>query len=139
MFDGTVFSKLDSKGRLTIPSRFREVLESASQTAMVVTRHPDGCLVAYDEVTWAQKRAQLCALPYEKRGFVRFVLGSAQTLVLDRLGRVLIPADLRRLAQLQTDVVLVGLGGHFEIWQPSLYEKLMDSVMQDLNPGDFVF
>lgn len=105
-----------------------------------MTRHPDGCLVIYPKPVWEDKRGKLIRLPYAARGFVRFVLGSAAEVELDRAGRLLIPADLREMSALSKDVALVGLGEHFELWnRDTLALREQEALEAGLDAADFTF
>lgn len=139
IFQGTTLASLDDKGRLAVPKRFREALFSAGGL-VVAARHPDGCLVLYPADAWAAKREALAALPYSARAFVRFVLGSAAEIKADAAGRLLIPAGLRALAGLEGAVVLVGLGGHFELWDRGRFDAAEEKALEaGLDAADFSF
>ncbi len=130
---------LDQKGRLSIPSRYREAFRVVGNS-LTITRHPDGCLVIYPTTVWEEKREKLKRLPYAARGFVRFVLGSAVDVDMDRAGRILIPADLRELSALTQDVALVGLGEHFELWnRQTLLVREREALENGLDAADFTF
>lgn len=147
-FEGTVLVSLDAKGRFAVPALFRDALsdfgaacgkaasaEAAAQVGekdarLVLTRHPDGCLVLYPYAVWLEKRAQLASLPYSARAFVRLVLGSARTVTPDAAGRILVPADLRALAGIERAAALIGLGSHLELWSRAGYEALEAEALQ---------
>ena len=115
MFVGEYSHSLDSKGRLIIPSRFREALGDT----FMVTKGLDGCLSIYDMEGWKNLESKLQALPLTNanaRKFTRFMLGGAIECEVDKQGRILIPANLREFAHLTKDVALVGVGGRIEIW-----------------------
>ncbi len=116
MFQGTLLLTLDDKGRLSVPKRHREAFGVGQKVPIVLTRHPDGCLVLYPEAVWEARRAALMELSYEARHFVRFVLGSAVDVLPDGHARVQIPADLRALVGLDHEVTLIGMGSHCELW-----------------------
>ena len=140
MFQGTFLLTLDQKGRLSIPTRYREAFRVVAEGSVTVTRHPDGCLVMYPKPVWEEKREKLIRLPYSARGFVRFVLGSAVDVEMDRAGRLLIPADLRELSALRKEVALVGLGEHFELWnRETLAERECEALEAGLDAADFTF
>ena len=115
MFMGEYNHTIDAKGRLIIPSKFREILGDA----FVVTKGLDGCLFVYDNEEWQRFEEKLRTLPItnkEARQFVRFFLAGATEAEVDKQGRILIPNVLREFAQLTKDVVLVGVGSRIEIW-----------------------
>ncbi len=116
MFLGTALVKLDAKGRLSLPARHLESLRRETGDRVVLTRHPDGCLVLYTMKRWEEKLEVLVGLPHASRGFVRMVLGSAEEVAIDAAGRILIPQSLRELTGIGREAALVGLGGYFEIW-----------------------
>jgi len=106
---------IDQKGRLIVPAKFRETLGEQ----FVVTKGLDGCLFVYDEHEWAIFEEKLKTLPItnkEARAFVRFFLAGAATVEVDKQGRILLPAVLREFANLEKDVVLIGVGARVEIW-----------------------
>lgn len=106
---------VDTKGRLIIPNRFRELLGEV----FMVTKGMDGCLFAFSNDDWKEFEAKLTALPITNknaRKFARFFLAGASVAEVDKQGRILLPAHLREFAQLEKDVVLVGVGSRVEIW-----------------------
>ena len=121
MFMGEYNHTLDAKGRLIIPSKFREILGDA----FVVTKGLDGCLFVYDNEEWQRFEEKLRSLPItnkEARQFVRFFLAGATEAEVDKQGRILIPNVLREFAGLAKDVVLVGVGSRIEIWGRERFE-----------------
>lgn len=121
MFMGEYNHTIDAKGRLIIPSKFREVLGDG----FVVTKGLDGCLFVYDNTEWTAFEEKLKALPLmnkESRKFVRFFLAGAAEVEVDKQGRILIPSVLREFAGLDKDVVLVGVASRIEIWSKEKWE-----------------
>lgn len=121
MFMGEYNHTIDTKGRLIVPSKFREALGDE----FVVTKGLDGCLFVYDNQEWSAFEEKLKALPLmnkESRKFVRFFLAGAANVEVDKQGRILIPSVLREFAQLDKDVVLVGVGSRIEIWSKTKWE-----------------
>ncbi len=113
MFMGEYNHTIDAKGRLIIPSKFREILGDV----FVVTKGLDGCLFVYDNEEWKRFEEKLRSLPItnkEARQFVRFFLAGATEAEVDKQGRILIPNVLREFAELTKDVVLVGVGSRIE-------------------------
>lgn len=115
MFMGEYNHTIDTKGRLIIPSKFREALGDT----FVVTKGLDGCLFVYDNEEWKAFEEKLKSLPItnrEARKFVRFFLAGAAEAEVDKQGRILVPAVLREFADLQKDVALIGVASRIEIW-----------------------
>lgn len=135
MFMGEYSHTIDAKGRLIVPSKFRESLGDD----FVVTKGLDGCLYVYDKVEWTAFEQKLKTLPItnkDARQFARFFLAGAAGVEVDKQGRILIPNVLRDFASLQKDVVLLGVGSRIEIWDKALYEKNtyddMDSIAEHM-------
>ncbi|WP_124079005.1 division/cell wall cluster transcriptional repressor MraZ [Pigmentiphaga humi] len=116
MFQGSSALTLDAKGRVSIPTRHRDALMAQAEGRLTLTRHPDGCLLIYPRPTWEVKREQIAAFPMQARALQRLLLGNAQDVELDNAGRILIAPELRTAASLSRDVMLLGLGAHFELW-----------------------
>ena len=115
MFMGEYSHSIDAKGRLIIPSRFRDELGDD----FVLTKGLDGCLSIYPQNEWEAFEQKLRALPLTSknaRTFTRFFVASAAPCELDKQGRILVPATLREYAGLEKDVVLTGNINRIEIW-----------------------
>jgi len=116
MFQGASQLTLDGKGRVSVPSRHRDVLTAQCEGRLTLTRHPDGCLLVYPRSVWEARREAIAALPYSARALQRLLLGSAADTEIDSAGRVLVPSELRVAAALERDVMLLGMATHFELW-----------------------
>ena len=115
MFMGEYNHTVDPKGRVIVPSKFRETLGDE----FVVTKGLDGCLFVYDMKEWNVFEEKLKSLPItnkDARQFVRFFLAGAASVEVDKQGRILIPGVLREFAELTKDVVLIGVASRVEIW-----------------------
>ena len=115
MFMGEYSHTIDAKGRLIIPSKFREALGEE----FVLTKGLDGCLSIYPMEEWIAFENKLKALPLTNknaRTFSRFFVAGATSCELDKQGRILVPATLREFAGLEKDVVLTGNITRIEIW-----------------------
>ena len=114
MFMGEYNHTIDAKGRLIVPSKFREQLGEA----FVVTKGLDGCLYIYTEADWESVSENLKSLPPNKnsRQLVRFLMSGAERVEVDKQGRILVPTTLRDYAKLEKDVVLAGVAGKIEVW-----------------------
>ena len=132
MFMSEYNHTVDAKGRLIIPSKFREALGEE----FVVSKGMDGCLFVYANDDWNAFEQKLTSLPLinkEARQFARFFLAGAATVELDKQGRILLPAALREFAGLDKDVVLVGVGSRIEIWSKEKWEDMnADADMDDI-------
>lgn len=122
MYQGSSALSLDSKGRMMIPTRHRADLLAAESGRLTLTRHPDGCLILYPRSVWEEKREQIAAFPMSARALQRLLLGSAQDVEIDSAGRILISPELRQAAGLQKNIMLLGLGAHFELWDEQQLE-----------------
>lgn len=130
MFTGEYNHTIDTKGRLIIPSKFRELLGEE----FVVTKGMDGCLFVYANDDWSAFEQKLTSLPLinkEARKFARFFLAGAALVEVDKQGRILLPANLREFAGLDKDVVLVGVGSRIEIWSKTGWEDVNSDIDMD--------
>lgn len=133
MFQGSSALTLDGKGRINVPTRHRDALVEQAQGCLTITRHPDGCLLVYPRREWENKREQIAAFPMQARALQRLLLGNAQDVEIDGSGRVLIAPELRVAAGLSRDVMLLGLGAHFELWDAAaLARREADDLSQGM-------
>ena len=131
MFMGEYSHTIDTKGRLIIPSKFREELGDE----FVLTKGLDGCLSIYPMEQWKIFEKKLEALPLtnkKARDFKRFFLGSATEGELDKQGRVLISSSLRAYADLEKEVVLAGVLDKVEIWSKEAWEARTADVEENI-------
>jgi MraZ protein len=135
MFQGTSSLHLDAKGRVTVPSRHRDVLLAQCEGRLTLTRHPDGCLLLFPRGTWEIKREEIRAFPIAARDWQRIFLGSAEDVDMDASGRILISPELRQASRIERQLVFMGMGAHFELWDPpSLHareQQAIDAGMPD--------
>ncbi len=142
VFQGASQLTLDGKGRVSMPARHRDSLAASCEGRLTLTRHPDGCVLVYPRSTWEQRRQQIAELPYAARALQRLLLGSAVDVELDSAGRILVSAELRDAAGLERDVMLLGMGAHFELWDVArLGEHERQSLANGLpdSAADFTF
>ena len=136
MFMGEYAHSIDEKGRLIIPSRFRELLGEE----FVVTKGLDGCLSIFPQEEWEPFVEKLRALPLaskDARTFSRFFVSGACTCSLDKQGRILVPPTLREFAGLTKDVVVAGNLNRIEVWSRDAWSRNcnfdnMDSIAEGL-------
>ena len=139
MFMGEYSHTIDTKGRLIIPSKFREELGEI----FVVTKGLDGCLFVFSDEEWKAFEIKLKSLPLTNknaRQFARFFVAGATPCELDKQGRILLPATLREFA----DVVLTGMLNRIEIWSKekwnennSLDDVAMDEIAEQMTDLGF--
>ena len=141
MFQGAVQLNLDSKNRLAIPARYRDMLVAHCTGQLVLTADADGCLLLYPQPEWQpirEKLMQLSAFNPRIRALQRFLVGHAEDVAMDGAGRVLISPTLRNFAVLDKRVMLVGQGSKFEIWDEARWreqhEKMAGFTDGDLPP-----
>lgn len=125
MFIGEYQHTTDEKGRLIIPSKFREPLGGE----FVMTKGLDNCLFVYPKAEWEIIEGKLKSLPLtnkDARAFVRFFFSGASECALDKQGRVLIPGNLREHSKIDKDTVIIGVSTRLEIWSKTEWESYND-------------
>ena len=143
MLIGEYHHSIDEKGRLIIPSKFREEIG----TSFVVTRGLDGCLFVYSLVEWERIVAKLKKPPFTKkdaRTFTRFFLASATVCQFDKQGRINLVNSLIEYAELKKECAIIGVNDRLEIWALDKFNNLMnenfeklDDISENLFDGDF--
>lgn len=126
MFQGRYLHNIDTKGRVSIPASFREILSERYDNKLVLTNHFDKCIIAYPPDEWEMIVEKSKALPMMKKEvkiFQRYFISAAVEGELDRQGRILIPPTLREYAGLTKEVCLVGIGNKIEIWDRKEWDK----------------
>ena len=129
MFRGANKLTLDVKGRLVMPTRYRERLQELCGGKLVVTVDKDQCLLIYPLPDWEEIERKLNRLPTlhpEVRRLQRLMIGHATDLELDGHGRLLLPASLREFGQLTRDAMLIGQGMRFELWDEARWIERRD-------------
>lgn len=115
MFIGEYYHNIDTKGRIILPSKFRDELKET----FIMTKGLDNCLFVYPQTEWNILVEKLKTLPMTRkdaRAFVRFFFSGACECELDKQGRVLLPANLRQHAKLSKETVVIGVSNRVEIW-----------------------
>jgi MraZ protein len=133
MFKGRHYHTLDAKGRLSIPSKFREVLSEHQEDVLILTNF-DSCLLGFTQEEWRLMEEKIrgqsmfsTMLRKDMRAFVRYFFSGATECPLDRQGRILIPPSLREFAELEKEAVVAGLANRIEIWS----KRRWDAFLQD--------
>ena len=134
VFQGPAALTLDGKGRIAMPARHRELLSAMGVHQLTVTRHPAGSLMIFPRPAWEGFRDRIAALPMDSAGWKRIFLGNAMDVEIDASSRVLIAPELRAGAGLVRDVMLIGMGSHFELWDAQRHREHEAEVMQTSMP-----
>ena len=134
VFQGPAGLTLDGKGRIAMPARHRELLSAMGVNQLTVTKHPVGSLMIFPRPAWEGFRDRVAALPMEAAGWKRVFLGNAMDVDIDASSRVLIAPELRAAAGLVRDVMLIGMGSHFELWDAQRHAEHEAQVMQTPMP-----
>jgi MraZ protein len=134
MFQGPAALTLDGKGRLAMPARHRELLAAMGSNQLTITKHPEGSLMIFPRSAWEGFRDRVAALPMEASGWKRVFLGNAMDVEIDAQSRFLVPPELRASAGLVRDVMLLGMGSHFELWDAQRHADHEAKVMQSDMP-----
>jgi MraZ protein len=132
VYQGASALSMDAKGRMSIPARHRDALIVQSEGRVTLTKHPHGCLLLFPRPVWEQHREQIAGWPMSARAWQRIFLGNACDVDMDSAGRILISPELRNAVALSRDVMLLGMGSHFEIWDAA---KLDESEAQAIAGG----
>ncbi len=135
MFRGAAAINIDTKGRMAMPVRFRELFAAASEGKLVITIDTEeSCLMIYPLPEWDIIQAKLEQLPSfnpAARRIQRLLIGHATDVELDANGRILLPAVLREYAQLEKKAILLGQGKKIELWSESLWNARRDDYLQE--------
>ena len=130
MFIGEYSHTLDAKGRLIIPSKFREELH----TSFILTRGLDGCLTIYSLKQWQKIFEEINKLPDTKKNtrmYVRVLTSNATECSLDGQGRILIPDTLLKAVTIEKDCKVVGANDHIEIWNEEAWKKYYEDAAKN--------
>ncbi|MBI4596835.1 MAG: division/cell wall cluster transcriptional repressor MraZ [Candidatus Omnitrophica bacterium] len=133
MLYGEYEHTVDRKGRVIIPSKFRQALTQHDVKTLFLTRGLDGCLFLFPEAEWRLAENRFKQIPFTKaegRKFNRLFFSGAAEVAVDGLGRILIPKALKEFAQIKTDVVIVGVSSRMEIWAKEKWQAFYDSSRQ---------
>lgn len=143
MFLGTFTPKLDDKGRLILPAKFRDELAEG----LVVTRGQERCLYVFSEHEFAKMHDRIREAPINSkqgRDYLRVFLSGAHAEAPDRQGRFTVPATLREYANLERELVVIGAGSRAEIWNADAWrsylaeqEAAFSEVEEEVIPGMF--
>ncbi len=135
MFRGVTILNLDAKGRMAIPTRYRERISALGEGQLVVTLDMnDPCLLIYPTPEWEDIERKLVKLPSlnkQAARIKRILLGHASEVDLDSHGRILLPPALRELVNLEKKVILLGQGNKFEVWDEQTWNERRDQMLDE--------
>ena len=134
MFRGSSFHTIDSKGRIIIPTRFRDIIRAGGGNGIVVSRM-DKSLVSYTLEGWSKIESKILSLAEKSenmRRFRRVFIGGSFECSSDNQDRILIPPALRQYAELKKEIVLVGVLDHFEVWSRENWDKENMNMEKDM-------
>lgn len=120
-----------------MPTRHRDALTTLAQGQITITKHPHGCLMLFPRPEWLQFRERIAQTPMSAQWWKRIFLGNAQDVEMDGTGRVLIAPELRTAVGIRKQVLLLGMGNHFELWDQVTYEAQEAQAMQAPVPEAF--
>jgi MraZ protein len=135
LFTGSFFHIMDSKGRVNIPSRYRDILQERRDRQIILTNF-DGYILAFPESEWVKieaKMGETALFRKDLRAFQRFLISGVEYCPLDRQGRILVPQNLRDYAKLNREVALVGAVRCFEIWDKAAFENHRKQLEESIN------
>ena len=138
MLRGASQINLDAKGRLSIPSRYRAQLQETCQGQVVITVDKEYCLLIYPLHEWEEVERKLNKLPNlnkQARRLQRLMIGYASEVEMDGSGRLLLPKELRAFAGLEKQVVLLGQGNKFELWDETRWNTNRDAWLAEDSDG----
>ena len=121
VFQGASALNLDAKGRMSVPAKHRDALLLQGDGRVTLTKHPDGCLLVFPRPEWEAFRSRVAQLPMDAHWWRRIFLGTAAEIELDGSGRILISPELRVAANIEREIILLGMGSHLELWDAQIY------------------
>lgn len=139
MFRGITNITLDDKGRMVMPTRYREQIAERAQGKLVVTVDRDKCLLIYPQPEWELLEARLMSLANlhtQARLMQQMMVGFATDLELDGHGRMLLPPELRQFAGLERLAMLIGQGNRFELWNETRWGERQEAWLQGKEAAD---
>lgn len=134
MFRGRYYYQIDTKGRLSVPFKFREVLGASYDERLIITNF-DQCLWAYPVAEWMELERKVGELPQfreEVKALQRVFISAAVECPIDKQGRILVPQSLRDYGAIDKEVVIVGMTKRIEIWSRERWNTIFDSAQKKL-------
>jgi len=137
VFRGRFEHTVDDKGRVAIPSRFRDLLSRDGEQATVVITNFDRCLSGYSLPEWEKLETKIATMPQfdpKTVGFLRYFISGAIECPVDKAGRILVPANLRQFAGIENECVFAGALTKFEIWSANRWQQEFDCIADQFTP-----
>jgi MraZ protein len=128
LFLGEYAHSLDDRGRVTLPRKIRTEIE---EREIILAKGFDPCVFGFDRESWEKEAAKHLEAPVtdeKARGLRRYLFAGAQKTEVDKLGRILMPAQLKEYAGIAREVVIIGAGDHFEIWDLVKWQAYSESL-----------
>ena len=144
MFSGRFDHAIDEKGRVSIPARFREVLQRDSEETLMITNWAhsnERCLALYPPSQWLKligKLSQRGTFDPATQTLQLFLLGGAHEVQVDRQGRILIPPNLREYAHFDRDVTFSAMTDNFQLWDRAVLQRVVEAAAQQISNPDFM-
>ncbi|PID33662.1 MAG: cell division/cell wall cluster transcriptional repressor MraZ [Thiotrichales bacterium] len=136
MFRGISNLNLDAKGRVAIPTKYRDEIASDFNGQMILTvDYGVQCLVMYPMSKWVETEQNILSLPNLSdavREIKRLVIGHASDVEMDGQGRIMVPPPLREYAGMEKKLVMIGLGDRFELWDESIWKVSRDNMRESV-------
>ena len=120
-----------------MPTRHRDTLNTIASGPLTITKHPHGCLMLFPRPAWEAFRERIAQLPVSAQWWKRIFLGNAMDVEMDATSRVLVSPELRQAAGISREVMLLGMGSHFELWDKITYDAQEAKAMQGAMPDVF--
>jgi MraZ protein len=123
LFLGEYDHALDDRGRVTLPAKLRQEID---EREVVLAKGFDPCIFGFDKGSWEHEAAKHLEIPVtdeKARNLRRYLFAGAQKVEVDKLGRILLPAQLKEYAKIAREVVIIGAGDHFEIWDKAKWRQ----------------
>ncbi len=128
LFLGEYDHSLDDRGRLTLPRKIRQEID---EKELVLAKGFEPCIFGFDRESWEREAAKHLEIPVtdsEGRKLRRYMFSGAQKADIDKLGRILLPTQLKEYASVSRDIVVIGAGDHFEIWNATKWRSYADKL-----------
>ncbi|MBI5449452.1 division/cell wall cluster transcriptional repressor MraZ [Candidatus Gottesmanbacteria bacterium] len=126
LFLGEYDHALDERGRVTLPKKIRAEIDDRE---LVLAKGFDPCIFGFDKASWEREAAKHLDTPVtdeKARNLRRYLFSAAQKVEIDKLGRILLPALLKEYAFIATELIVIGAGDHFEIWDKSRWQSYVN-------------